>query len=363
MNENNDLREKIEQAKGGLPLPQLMKRLGLAAHAKKNARCLWHDDQHPSFSVFKGRDGFWHYKCFVCDPQGGDEIAFLVKHFGISSREAIKRYLEMVGFSPSRPPKSHECRKSLGSPECLVSPKYHKSLVYPMSNGQGLNGETEKVLKTLAAHNACTERNTARKRRFKLVRDLKAIETGIGRELEIADLMVAFNEWHRLSQPFLDPAKTRDDYLAAFLAELGKVRLPTGEGNTLKKALETVSKLLVSELPVIPGWPDAPESWRKIAALHRELSRLAGGKTYFLSCRDTAKASPGLSYQQACDINRALERLGVIKIVRAGDSRPGGKASQFRYLLSQTEDRAPQAEEGRHACKEGEGQDANDEPW
>jgi hypothetical protein len=139
--------------------------------------------------------------------------------------------------------------------------------------------------------------------------------------------------------------------------------VPTGERDTLNKALEAVAKLSPDELPVIPGIPEPSESWRKIAALHRELSRLAGSKTYFLSCRDTAKASPGLSYQQACDINRALERLGVIKIVRAGDSRPGGKASQFRYLLSQTEDRAPQAEEGRHACKEGEGQDANDEPW
>ena len=30
---------------------------------------------------------------------------------------------------------------------------------------------------------------------------------------------------------------------------------------------------------------------------------------------------------------RVPERLGVIKIVRVGDQRPGGKASEFRYLL------------------------------
>jgi hypothetical protein len=41
------------------------------------------------------------------------------------------------------------------------------------------------------------------------------------------------------------------------------------------------------------------------------------------------------------DINHALERLGVIKIVRVGDQRPNGKASEFRYLLSQTENDAP----------------------
>jgi hypothetical protein len=211
----------------------------------------------------------------------------------------------------------------------------------------------------LAAQNACTEPNTARKRRFKLVRDLRAIEKGIARELDVADLMVAFNEWYRLSKGFLDTAKSHDDYLAAFLAELRKVRVPTGEGNTLNKALEAVAKLSPDELPVIPGIPEAFESWRRLAALHRELSRLCGGKTYFLTCRDAAKACHSLSHQMAYNINLALARLGVIEIVRAGDSRPGGKASQFRYLLSQTEDRATQAEKGRHACKGGEGQKAD----
>jgi hypothetical protein len=85
---------------------------------------------------------------------------------------------------------------------------------------------------------------------------------------------------------------------------------------------------------------------------------------YFLSCRDTAKAFSGLSHQAACNINLALAQLGVIEIVQIGDSRPAGRASQFRYVLSQPEDRAPKAEKGRHASKEEEGQNANDEyPW
>jgi len=133
----------------------------------------------------------------------------------------------------------------------------------------------------------------------------------------------------------LDPEKTRDSYLASFLAELGKVRVPTGEGDTLNKALENVSKLSVSELPLIPGEIRAPESWRRIAALHREMSRLSTNKnkTYFLGCRDAAKASPGLSHSEAYKINLALARLGVIEILRTGDARPNGKASKFRYLL------------------------------
>jgi hypothetical protein len=333
MSDHNNLRQKIEEAKWRLPLPKLLSRLGLGEHAKKEAHCPFHHpDKHKSFSVFQGNDGWWHYKCFAGCGEG-DEIKFLSKLKGLSPTEAISLYLEMAGFPPSRPPKSHEYPKSLRSPESRKSPKYHESLVYPMSNGQGLNGETEKVLKALAARNACTERNTARKRRWKLARDLRAVEKGIGRELNIGELMPAFNEWHRVSQPFLDPGETRDDHLASFLAELRKVRVPTGEGDTLKNALERVSKLTVSQLPVIPGLADAPENFRRVAALHREVSRESANKTYFLSCRDVAKTHPSLSKSTAANINRALARLGVIEIVRIGDRRPNGKASRFRYLL------------------------------
>ena len=109
--------------------------------------------------------------------------------------------------------------------------------------------------------------------------------------------------------------------------------VPTGEGETIKKALASVSKLSPSQLPMIPGYPNAPESWRRVAALHRELLRLCRHNTYFMSCRDAAQVLPGLSYQAVSNFNHALERLGVIKIVRVGDQRPNGKASEFRYLL------------------------------
>ena len=83
MSGDDDLRQKIDEAKRRLPLPQLMTLLELGDRAKKRARCLWHNDQHPSFFVFKGKDGFWRYKCFVCDAQGGDEITFLVSISGL----------------------------------------------------------------------------------------------------------------------------------------------------------------------------------------------------------------------------------------------------------------------------------------
>ena len=41
-----------------------------------------------------------------------------------------------------------------------------------------------------------------------------------------------------------------------------------------------------------------------------------------------------LSYQQAYNINLALVELDVIEIVRLGDKREGGKATEFRCFLA-----------------------------
>ena len=221
------------------------------------------------------------------------------------------------------------------------------SPVHPVSNGQDQRKDllAEKDLKGLAALNACTARNAARTRRFQLLRDLKAIELRWG-VLDTNELMLAFNEWFRLSEPFLDSQKTREDYLAAFLAEFGKVRVPTGEGQTITEALTCVSRLSSSKLPVLPDMPDAAESWRRIAALHQELARRSANGIYFLTCRDAAKAFLGLSHQTAYNINFALAQLGVVEIVHKGDPRPnGGKAAQFRYLLPKTENAAHESEE------------------
>src|SRR5262249_13002244 len=102
-----------------------------------------------------------------------------------------------------------------------------------------------------------------------------------------------------------------------------------------------VLKLSLSELPVIPGMPEASERLRRVAALHRELSRLCGNGIYFLSYRDAAKVYENLTHQEAHTITGALVRLGVIRIVSRGKaSRNAGEAAQFKYLLPQTEEKA-----------------------
>jgi CHC2 zinc finger len=136
MNDHTDLEARIAEAKRRLPLQRLMAREGLSEHAKKSALCPFHDDEHPSFSVFKGKDGFWHWKCFAGCGEG-DEIMFLRKLKGLSLTKAMNLYLEMAGFPASRPPKSHEYPKSREprafpqSPKCPKSPECPVYPVYP----------------------------------------------------------------------------------------------------------------------------------------------------------------------------------------------------------------------------------------
>jgi hypothetical protein len=88
----------IAEAKRKLPLPSLMQQLGLHEHAKKSARCPFHEDQHASFSVWRTESGAWLFKCHTGCGQG-DEINFLELHKAISRSDATKLYLEMAGVA------------------------------------------------------------------------------------------------------------------------------------------------------------------------------------------------------------------------------------------------------------------------
>jgi hypothetical protein len=61
-----------------------------------------------------------------------------------------------------------------------------------------------------------------------------------------------------------------------------------------------------------------------------------GSKTF---CCKTAQLSE-TPRESVYNINLVLTQLGVIEIVRVGDQRPSGKASEFRYLRSQSENGA-----------------------
>jgi len=193
----------------------------------------------------------------------------------------------------------------------------------------------------LAARNACTGSMRPEDSSWQVARELAATAKRISRKLSVVELMIAFDEWHRLSLPFLDPGKTRDRYWTDFLAQLQKVRVPMGEGR-IAEALEYVSTLTEPELPILPGYGNASAP-RKLIALHRELSRRSTKKdgVYFLSYRDAAKVCDGLSHQEAHTITFALASVGVIEIVSNGKSGVNsGEAAEFRYLLADRENDA-----------------------
>src|SRR4029450_12422907 len=123
--------------------------------------------------------------------------------------------------------------------------------------GQGL----EEELKGLAARNACTHAgDRAPRKRFKLARDLRALEKRNQRALPTAELVGVLDEWYLRSKPFLPDGETRNDHLEKFLTELIKVPVPTGEGETRNKALECVSARPFCEVAQIPDKSDAPET-------------------------------------------------------------------------------------------------------
>jgi AAA domain/CHC2 zinc finger len=94
----------IDDAKEKLPMPALLHQLGLGDRAKKSARCPLpgHEDNDPSFGIFKTRAGAWQFKCFSCNS-GGDEIEFLRQYENLANGAAIKRYLDLAGVNGSRP--------------------------------------------------------------------------------------------------------------------------------------------------------------------------------------------------------------------------------------------------------------------
>src|SRR5262249_60293281 len=70
-------------------------------HAKRSARCPFHDDQHNSFSVWRSEAGQWFWKCHAGCGEG-DEITLLQKAKAISTTEAIKLFKEMTSVCAER---------------------------------------------------------------------------------------------------------------------------------------------------------------------------------------------------------------------------------------------------------------------
>ena len=88
--------DDLNTAKRRLPLPALMAVLGDTAHARKSARCPFHEDARNSFSVFPSRTGGWLWKCHAgCGH--GDGVDYLKLKLNLTTATAIRRYCELAG--------------------------------------------------------------------------------------------------------------------------------------------------------------------------------------------------------------------------------------------------------------------------
>ena len=139
-----------------------------------------------------------------------------------------------------------------------------------------------------------------------------------------------FETWFEASRPSLDSSESRAHYLARFRAAFRKVRVIPTYRDTLasaEKRAQTVAH------PKIPDASDALPGWRLLAAVCRELQRSAGEMPFFIGTRDAARIAMGAPHpQNGSRILEALAEFGVIHCVKKGIAKPGGDASEYRYL-------------------------------
>ncbi len=133
----------IREAKQRLSLPTLMYRLGVGEHAKKSARCPFHDDKHNSFSVWKNGAGLWFWKCHSGCGEG-DEITFLEKHRNVSNNVATKLFLELAGGNGaalSAPNQASAARSTspLDWRACVLA--FTENQIEQLANGRGYSIE------------------------------------------------------------------------------------------------------------------------------------------------------------------------------------------------------------------------------
>ena len=88
----------FETVKASVSVPEAAKRYGIHANRHGMARCLFHDDRHPSLKLNQN-----YYYCFGCGA-AGDVIDLVSRVFGLSPYEAARKLAADFGIDPDKPP-------------------------------------------------------------------------------------------------------------------------------------------------------------------------------------------------------------------------------------------------------------------
>ena len=92
----------IDELKARLPLPGLLRSMGLGDYAKKLCCSPLRKDNNPSWGIYQDDKG-WHWKDFATG-EGGDELDFLQALHNCDTKEALTHYENMAGLpKPAQP--------------------------------------------------------------------------------------------------------------------------------------------------------------------------------------------------------------------------------------------------------------------
>jgi len=89
------LKKKCQQLKVQCPMPVLLAKLGLAAHAKRSCPSPLRNDNNPSWGIFQ-REGGWHFKDHGNDDSG-DEVTLIARLKGWDEQRDFKRIVDFYG--------------------------------------------------------------------------------------------------------------------------------------------------------------------------------------------------------------------------------------------------------------------------
>jgi len=98
----------FEKVKNTVRIDEVMQHFGVVLDRALKARCPFHEERTPSFSVKKNENIF---KCFGCD-EGGDAIDFVAKIKGVEPLEAARLLADIYGISVESQP--HHSGKTRG---------------------------------------------------------------------------------------------------------------------------------------------------------------------------------------------------------------------------------------------------------
>lgn len=106
------LKKKCQSLKSKCPMPMLLRKLGLGAHAKPSCPSPFRPDKTPSWGIFQ-REGGWHFKDQATDDSG-DEVTLIARLKDWHDKRDFKRIVNFYAETANK--------ENLAAPLTIVHP-------------------------------------------------------------------------------------------------------------------------------------------------------------------------------------------------------------------------------------------------